>query len=49
MIYLINDVVNGKTKTVLICQSEQEVLDSLADVKTLKKFKGEIKVIKVAL
>lgn len=49
MIYLINDVVNNKTKTVFVCQSEEEVLNKLTNVKNLKKFKGEIKIVKVAL
>lgn len=54
MIYLINDVCNGdicsnKTKTLFVCQSEAEVLEVLSEVKNLKKFKGEIKVIKVVL
>lgn len=47
--YLINDVVNNKTKTIFVCQSEEEVLNKLANIKNLKKFKGEIKIIKVVL
>lgn len=49
MMYLINDVVNNKTKTIFVCQSEEEVLNKLANIKNLKKFKGEIKIIKVVL
>ncbi len=55
MIYLINDIsydtfsVAGKIKTLFVCQSEDEVLKILADKKNLKKFKGEIKIVKVVL
>lgn len=49
MIYLINDIANYKSKTMFVCQSEEEVLQTLAEVKNLKKFKGEIKIIKVVL
>lgn len=50
MIYLINDEINDKiTKTLFVCQSEDEVLNTLAEVKNLKKFKGQIKVVKVVL
>lgn len=49
MIYLINDVVNCKSKTISVCQSEEEVLEFLSEVKNLKKFKGEIKIVKVVL
>lgn len=49
MIYLINDICNNKTKTLFVCQSEEEVLNVLSEVKNLKKFKGEIKIIKVVL
>ena len=45
MIYLINDIYNNKTKTLFVCQSEDEVLKILSEVKNLKKFKGEIKII----
>ena len=49
MIYLINDIYNNKTKTLFVCQTEEEVLKILSEVKNLKKFKGEIKIIKVVL
>lgn len=49
MIYLINDVTNNKSKTLFVCQSEEDVLKTLSEVKNLKKFKGEIKIVKVVL
>ena len=49
MIYLINDIYSNKTKTLFVCQTEEEVLNILSEVKNLKKFKGEIKIIKVVL
>ena len=49
MIYLINDICNNKTKTLFVCQSEEEVLKILSEVKNLKRFKGEIKIVKVVL
>ena len=49
MIYLINDIYNNKTKTLFVCQSEEEVLSVLSEIKNLKRFKGEIKIIKVVL
>ena len=44
-----NDIYNNKTKTLFVCQTEEEVLKILSEVKNLKKFKGEIKIIKVVL
>lgn len=49
MIYLINDEISKYIKTIFVCQSEEEVLNKLSDVKNLKKFKGQIKVVKVVL
>ena len=49
MIYLINDIINNKSKTLFVCQTEEEVLKILSEVKNLKKFKGEIKIVKVVL
>lgn len=49
MIYLINDIANYKSKTMFVCQSEEEVLKILSEAKHLKKFKGEIKIVKVVL
>lgn len=49
MIYLINDIHNGKTKTIKICETESQVLEALSDINILRKIKGEIKIVKVVL
>lgn len=49
-IYLINDVTSSiHTKTIAVCETEDDVLNKLKDVKFLKRFKGEIKIVKVIL
>lgn len=55
MLYLIKDAYtciitgNTKTRTIHICQNEEEVLDFLSVKENLKKFKGDIKIEKVIL
>lgn len=49
MLYLIKDKTLLGTKTIKICQTEEDVLKYLGQVENLKKFKGDIKIEKVVL